>query len=47
MVLGKVRVTHRVPGPATRVAHADSELVTLSDQVDHQPCGLPPGLGVM
>ena len=29
------------------VAHVDSGLVTLSDQVDHQPCGLPPGLGVM
>lgn len=29
------------------VAYVDSGLVTLSDQVDHQPCGLLPGLGVM
>ena len=28
------------------VAHVDSELVTLSDRVDYQPRGLPPGLGV-
>ena len=37
----------RSQGQPHGVAHIDSELVTLSDQGDHQSCGPPPGLGVM